>query len=394
MFAVEVYVYLLVFPDQLQRDIFVSKADTTGLGECRVSIAGVVEEFLRHLVSIPASSYFHGAKWRRDHPPLPDTEGELKTVSEFDLVNTLTELSEKLAKDLQFYKSLLFYRKQGTEPASGHQPPPIPIPKHVITKICLFTRSADSYIFPYSQKNLAKHIGDGNVLFKWWIGVLARSLDEGWKCMADIPGSNARAVQRFLPELPNWSIGSIYVDENPDARAVYTIPLFPDDPKGRFLEHLIVENRFKSVTTSQFWEELGFRQEFRLGNVVGIISCTQTKSEPLQEHRENGDRGITNKTYKKLMDAIKGEDFSKKEEIQTFTKSTLPSLIKDAGITVASFEFTGTKIIAPKVEAPRVAQINNLNGMQIKKKRAAVQSVVPAQAPVNNLTGLVKRKKT
>lgn len=402
VFAVEVYVYLLVHQETLQRDIFVSKADTTGLGNSKVSIAGIVQEFLRYLVEVPVSTYITGAKWKREELPEPETESDSKPLSEFELVNTLHELSEKL-KNPDFYASLLFYQKHNSGQLQELIPPPIPIPDSVETKICLFTRSADSYIFPYSQKNSAKHIADGNNLFKWWINVLSKVLDDRWQCMADIPGSNARAVQRFLPDSENWTIGSIYVDSNPDEKAVYTIPLLPDDPKGRFLEHLIVENRYKSVTTKQFWEELGFRQEFRLGNVVGIISCKKKGTETLDggnldKEAENfktdnkqvdHSKFVTLKAYKKIMETIKGEDFSKKEDIQLLTQKTIPKIIEDEKMSFTRLDFTGTKkIVLKPVEVAVVPQVNNLSGMV--KKRAPVQTT-PA---VNNLTGLVKRKKT
>lgn len=401
VFAVEIYVYLLIHQDALKRDIFVSKADTTGLGDSKISIAGIVQEFLRYLVKIPAYTYINGARWKREKTPEKETESDSKLESEFELVNTLHELSEKL-KDPEFYSSLLFYQKHNSGQLQELKPPPIPIPDSVETKICLFTRSADSYIFPYSQKNSAKHIADGNILFKWWINVLSKVLDEKWQCMADIPGSNSRAVQRFLPDSENWTIGSIYVDANPDEKAVYTIPLFPDDPKGRFLEHLIVENRYKSLTTKQFWEELGFRQEFRLGNVVGIISCKKKGIEKLDEEVEkeaehsnldkkqwNHSKLVTLKAYKKIMESIKGEDFSKKEDIQILAQKTIPKIMEDENMRVTRLDFIGTKVIELKSEKSVVVpQVNNLNGMV--KKRASVQTT-PA---VNNLTGLVKRKKT
>lgn len=395
VFAVEVFVYLLFYANCLERHLFVSKADTTGLGEARISIAGVIEEYIRHLVSIPVESYIDGAKWRSQQnielkggnvgkETLGETDissesPNLPMGSEFDIVNTLHELSEKLKQDPQFFRCIPYYLKLKDHSGTSH-PAPVAIPEKVVSKVCLFTRSADSYIFPNSQKNANKHIADGNALFKWWIRVLSRSLDDSWICKADIPGSDSQAVKRFLPDKANWSIGNLYVDEKPDEKAVYAIPLFPDDPKGRFLEHLIVENRYKSTTTIQFWNELGFRQEFRLGNVVGIISCSE--KEPTVIGKQKGDHDdvcISPKYYKKLVETIRGEDFRKKDEIQKLGKNTIPRLFKEAGVEVPSVTFTGSKELSgTKSSGP--APVNVLGVKRAK--------VVP-----NNLTGLVKRKK-
>ena len=392
VFAVEIYVYLLFYAECVERHLFVSKADTTGLGEVRISIAGVVEEYLRHLVKIPVQSYIDGARWRSElgkeqqveNSGLGDATKPFKSrqnergsssVSEFDIVNTLNELSEKLWLEPGFYHSIPYYLKQKSHvQAQGHGP--ATIARKVLTKVCLFTRSAESYIFPYSQKNTKKHIADGNALFKWWIRVLSNSLDSTWKCKADIPGSDSQAVKRFLPDKENWSIGNLYVDEMPNEKAVYAIPLFPDDPKGRFLEHLIVENRYKTSTTLQFWNELGFRQEFRLGNVVGIISCSEREPQVIKEQKGENDVCISSKNYKKLMETIKGEDFSKKEDIQVLVKNTLPLIFVEAGIEVVPMTFTGT------MEKTKGQAIVPVTVLAVKRKGA-----------VNNLTGLVKRKK-
>lgn len=402
VFAVEVYVYLLFYTDCLERHIFVSKADTTGLGEVRISIAGVVEEYLRHLVKIPVESYIDGAKWRSDLIAVLKGEEVKKTafeqfsdtemgsergssqpeLSEFDIVNTLNELSNKLKLDPTFLRSILFYLKQKGHSDTGGQPL-VTIPEKALTKVCLFTRSADSYIFPYSQKNSNKHIADGNALFKWWIRVLSRSLDDSWKCKADIPGSDSQAVKRFLPENANWSIGNLYVDENPDDKAVYAIPLFPDDPKGRFLEHLIVENRYKSSSTRQFWNELGFRQEFRLGNVVGIISCSEKEPKVIGMQMGENDVCISTRCYKKIVETIKGEDFRKKEEIETLINSTIPRILEEAGVEVPFTTYIGSKVFSGATSEVTSASAP-VNILGVKRPKAV---------PVNNLTGLVKRKK-
>lgn len=375
VFGIEIYVYL-TFGDVLERHVFVAKADTTGLG-ARVSVAGVVLEFLKSLLEISPLEYFQNARWKTEATGSERTgpEKDASAQLEYDIVNTLNSLSEKL-KDPAFYDNILFYSKSAHKVTGTEFP--LAIPEQMHTRISLFTRSADAYLFPSSQKNPAKHVADGNQLFGWWINVLASALDGSWKCMADIPGADRTAVLRFLANVPNWEIGNIFVDLELDEKAVYCIPLFPDDPKGRFLEHLIVENRHKKMTTSQFWNELGYRQEFRLGNVVGIIGCSQKGNTPLK----GGDKGrgleLPLKEYKKILEFIKGEDYSIKTDIQTFVKSALPGLFSSAGVTSIT-EITGTK--APKV-VETSKPVNDMNGLVKRAK------------PVNNLTSIVKRKKT
>lgn len=395
--------YLLFGEDQIERQIFVAKADTTGLGKCRFSIAGITAQFIKHLLAIPVASYLDGAHWRseeKDASELP----KLENLSEYDIVNTLNELSAQLASDPAFFRSILFYLKNHDESTHENTLAPIQVPEFALSKVCLFTRSADSYIFPYSQKNKGKHIADGHALFKWWVNVLNGVLDESWKCKADLPGSDSRAVGRFLPDRANWSVGSIYDDENPQGKAVRTIPLFPDDPKGRFLEHLIVENRYKSVTTSQFWNELGFRQEFRLGNVVGIISCSQAGPERLLAQNGENDACITLRQYKKLMEVIKGEDFSESDDVSVLTNSTLPELLEQMKVGGCCVTVSGTKVYdLPKAPVANGAtKVNNLSGMVKHAKsgqKRAVGSAIDESAEkskkrvaVNNLTGLVRRK--
>lgn len=431
IFGIEIYVYL-TFGEVLEHHVFVSKADTTGLG-VRISVAGVVLEFIRYLLATDPTVYFRGAKWRNldgidafdetetfeagphsenhllnSENHLLNSQNHLLNSLEFEIVNTLLELSQKFT-DPDYYRGILFYSKDKPNTA-GPSEFPVPIPKTFHTKISLFTRSAEAYLFPHSHKNPAKHVADGNVLFSWWLKALARVLDDSWLCTADIPGADPNSVTRFLADLPEWSTGNIHVDPTSDAKAVYCIPLFPDDPKGRFLEHLIVENRYKTVTTSQFWNELGYRQEFRLGNVVGIIGCTKKESVPLVSSQEEDAQVLPLKDYKKILEYVKGEDYSKESDILAMVNAGLPELFKQCGVNGEFVKVEGRQEVSgkkDKLSAKGPVQLTEktaVNELTVKRaprraavkeqgERKAVNELTVKRALVNDLNGLTKRAK-
>lgn len=383
--AVEVYVYLTCEDGILNRHFFVSKADTTGLGAKKLSVAGVVTQFMRYLLSVNPQSYLENARWRRKIQP----EADLPVESEFNVVNTLLHLSRRLKEKPEFYDSILFY---GSKDFSGdEQAKELWKFNSIDTSISLFTRSAGAYLFPGSEKNSGKHVADGNTLFKWWISVLLKALDESWELSADIPGSDKREVSRFFPQGSNWTVSNIY--EAGSHLAVFRIPVFPDDPKGRFLEHLVVEGRYKSLNTSQFWNELGFRQEFRLGNTVGIIGCVQ-KSQP-HFSTEDRDTVVTLKAYKKVIESIKGENYNVKEEVQSFIQSGLPEIYRRCGVKVNPMTINGKKKNTPNNMSSTVQtkEVNKLSGSMEKRPEAIdLNGLVRKKPGANDLSGLVRRK--
>ncbi|KAJ8146647.1 hypothetical protein OY671_000314 [Metschnikowia pulcherrima] len=395
--GIEVYVYLTFTDSILERHIFISKADSTGLGTRMFSAAGVVRCFLEYLINIDPKAYLAGATYRKaakeletgNHDngagsnviPLQDAKNE--NTHDLQIVNDLRVLSEELKRDPS---TLRRYTKNATETKTTLESKlPVRMPDKLTTNISLFTRAADSYLFPKSEKNSAKRVVNGKTLFKWWISILDRTLDESWVCKADIPGSDRVEINRFIPQGQNWQIGNIYVTSGRKGRAVHTIPLFPDDPKGRFLEHLIVENRYRAVNASSFWEELGFRQEFRLGSVVGIIGCSK-KTSSIDGTQEDPNTTIMNLSqYKKIRELVKGEDYGNPNDIVEVWSSGLRETASISGVSLKFMSIKGSA--TPKFvpsdkdsQASRSPAINTLTG---KRKTPTV----------NNLSSLVKRKK-
>lgn len=360
VFALEVYVYLSFDHATLHQNIFVPKADTSGLSLHRINAGGVVQCLLRRVLSINPALYLQGASWLTESPV------DSKTPAE-----TLRHVATLMAQDAS-YKPACYGGEKLSLLAQKAQLPENQLSLKVHTSISLFTRSADAYIFPSSEKNASKHVADGNSLFRWWIRNLDSVLDESWTCHADIPGSDARSIDRTLAGFPRWRRGNIYVDETSSASAIRHIPLFPDDPKGRFLEHLLVENRLKTVTSSQFWNELGFRQEFRLGNVVGIIGCTKHEDEPFSLDAGDPLQFVTLKTYKRIVGIIKGEDYSCEGDVIDMMTDGVPEMCRRCGLRYEPEEIIGT--MEPRAsgnsEAKRPA-VNVLGGMAVKKKKKA-----------------------
>lgn len=356
--GIELYVYLSCHGELLDRHVFVLKADTSGLALQRVLVAAIARKFVQSVVNLDPAVYLATATVSKQ--PAAKVEVE---PSEFDTVVLLRQLAGRL-------------RQKPNLDESETSRLPVETPTQVQTRISLFTRLAHAYLFPNSDKNAGKHVADGHQLFRWWLNVLDGIVDEKWDNKADIPGSTPDAVLRFLPS-KIWATGNIYVEKNPDEKAIYSIPLFPDDPKGRFLEHLIVENRHKTQTAQQFWAELGFRQEFRLGNVVGIIGCSKPL-EKLAGASESDTVVVSLKNYKKISSLVRGADYSVKEDIQALCDTGLPDLFHRIRVEYTPVEVVGTK--KPVASAAKTAS-NGVNVLSVKRK-----------APVNNLNSLVKRK--
>jgi regulator of Ty1 transposition protein 109 len=302
IFGIEILVYLNIYPTHVDHYIFVSKCDTVGKTKPNFRVGDIVQCFLRYLAGIDLNSY----NIRKPKEVKEETHVDNNLVKEYDIYQTVSLVG--LAKIIKNLQDVEYYRvicnkgkvsgkesvdkelgkesgdtelgkesKESFSETSSKSTSKLNIPPVQHLKLCLFTKTSKQYLFPKSYKNAHKHVINGQQLLKWWIDVIGLSISkdsDSWKCKLLIPGSDRVSTQKFIEQKANWSIGHIFED----GKAVYRIPLFPDDPKGRFLEHLIVENRYRVVDVNGFYEELGFRQEFRLSDLVGLIGCETTKS--------------------------------------------------------------------------------------------------------------------
>ncbi|WEJ96323.1 hypothetical protein PSN45_003860 [Yamadazyma tenuis] len=324
LFGIEVYNYFTVAEINTQY-LFVSKVDTTGLTDLKINANKLINRFLQSLISINHTSLTYRVKSPKS--------------------STIKKINKLLSPSKPSYRTVQLSDK-------------------FITKVSLFTKSSNQYFFPESSKNLHKHLIDGDKLLRWWLQLIDDTLADSQvkftkKLM--IPGSHS--PHPYL--LSGWELGSVFGENQ---RAVYNIPSFPDDPKTRFLEFLVVENRVK-LKLPEFYEELGFRQEFRLGNVVGIIGC---ESEVMSSSPDMGARYepvvLSNKQYKQLIKVIKSEDFSICDDVRLLVNTKLPFFLR---LHHKSFEYSYLcgKYEHSKVSKSTVVQVNNLSGLVRKKKK-------------------------
>lgn len=385
--ALEVYIYL-TFGENLTQHVFIPKADTTGLGK-RVSARAVVGALLSQLLEINPGAYLAEASWSapvnegdlgvgpKKSTPMASENGVISESTKNNPASAENETSVEPSVEPQLsayptVNALRALARKIRDPADSRKqktPAPQP-PQNFHTKISLFTRAANAYIFPNSERNPGKHLADGNALFSWWVQILEQLVPPAWRCAADLPGAEPAAVNRYLPS--RWTRGHLF---DSLALAIREIPLFPDDPKGRFLEHLVVEGRYRLVSVKQFWEELGFRQEFRLGSVVGIIGCENRESAPVDTTQVAPGVAVSHKQYKKIAGFVKSEDYAA-PDVSAMTTLGLPEVFRQCGVEFKPEPVVGTRqAVAAKTET-RAPTVNTLTA-----KRPAV----------NNLTGLVRK---
>lgn len=274
VYALEVVVYFKINSSYkpAEKLIFVSKADTNGYSDVHVNIGKVTKSLLLYLLTIDPEHYLKKVK------PLvrPKLNKYQLIRKRTPITKALKILSERKLKGINSRVSIpekeLFVS--------------FPTPKDICTKISLFTRAEPQYLFSNSSRNPSKHVLTGEKLLKWWIKIIDEVVHECFDkttiATLQIPGEETRIISNYLKNklFTNWQVGDIFC-KSPDDIALYRIPLFPDDPKGRFLEHLIQDGRIHQVTVSTFWTELQARQEFRLGSTVSVIGVSGTFEGPV-----------------------------------------------------------------------------------------------------------------
>ncbi|EDK37042.2 hypothetical protein PGUG_01140 [Meyerozyma guilliermondii ATCC 6260] len=348
--GLELYVYLICTNDSTINHIFVSKADTTGLSKHKVKVADIVRTMISYVDNIDIKEHTkHVERKRKAIETHSSAEGS-------PVVAAVRSLVDKLRSEPSFYRTLV--HDQSSEKT------PICVSNNVIHRISLFTRSSEQYLFPESSENKNKHIINGNQLLEWWIGILdGIAVQRKWQCYVTIPGSDSESMKKYISKVNgSWTLGSIF-DENENSPAIYTIPLLPDDPKGRFLEHLVVEGRHKTVSTKDFWEELGFRQEFRIGNVVGILGCES--SLDTKQGSNMLPKPVKRAQYRQVIKAIKRADFSDSEDVRSLVEREIPNLIGDVYEDVIGTQDTKH----PKIEKRSAPVVNNITGLVKRKKQ-------------------------
>lgn len=274
VYALEIFVYITIrnttdikyqeLRPSAERLIFVSKADTNGYSDVHFSTKDITTVILEYILRIDPNYYLLKVKPLKRKYKKEDKEHFI--IGKDRIQNNLQKLSKRTLDDTHhildqdpYFFNLSF---------SGE----------FLTKISLFTRPADQYLFPGSSNNRKKHVLDGIQLMKWWLHIIDTLVEENFdksrrlKACLRIPGEEVSRVKKHFVECRyrNWKFGDIFSDDL-NSLAAFCIPLFPDDPKSRFLHQLVEENRILDTNLRTFWFELQERQEFKLSVLVSVI---------------------------------------------------------------------------------------------------------------------------
>lgn len=331
IFGLEIYVYVTLIANAAERLIFVSKADTNGYCDCKVSFKEVTKLLIQYLLSIDPNYYLQ--KVIRRYPIYQNHNSKLitKNTSTVDALHILSSryaeknLPQNNSSKNQFFSSFS-------------------CSNNVVTKLCLFTRPAPQYLFAESSKNPKKHVIDGEKLLKWWMEILddiiCEKFEKDTKARLQIPGEEPIRIERYLRNMryDGWLVGAIFGSKSNDL-AAYAVPLFPDDPKSRFLHQLVQEDRIFTTTLKTFWTELQERQEFRLSVAVSVIGI-EGRTFQLPQHIPQVDDVLlasSRKEFKYIRSYITGEEYDTVEgaqEAYTNVRDYLVSRLGHSMITI------------------------------------------------------------
>lgn len=261
-YSLELFVYLTIESSKaIEKLIFVSKADTNGYCDEKISVKDITTAILDYIVTLDPSHYL---------------SKEIKVSGTSPGCGPSITRCTTTKRALKILKARHDSKKGNSCPNRGFFRNIESKDPDWTCKICLFTRSEPQYLFSESSRNPKKHILSGEQLLRWWLSVidkiLVRHFDSGTKATLQIPGEEESRTLRYLSnnKAPFWRVGDIFSGKSSEL-AIFAIPVFPDDPKGRFLEQVVEENRAKKVRLSDFWVELQVQQEFRLGCTVSVI---------------------------------------------------------------------------------------------------------------------------
>lgn len=238
-------------------------------------------------------------------------------------------------------------------------------------RVCLFGKSHRQYLFPLSSDNSNKKILSDAALIKWWLQALdplATLFQPEVKATLQIPGSDRASIKAFFPTQPTlpWEVGDVFANDLP---AVKCIPRFPDDPKGRFLDYLVHERRALKVSKQQFFLELQYRQEFRLGSVVGIIGIQgHVKPNALPSSIQQS-HSIPVKRYDDLRDCLLSQDFSSLDSARLGTAAFLSRVGSFAKIEIIGKRSARTDL--KRKDSPSTPAVNVLSTSIVRKKPKA-----------------------
>jgi regulator of Ty1 transposition protein 109 len=242
----------------------------------------------------------------------------------------------------------------------------------------LFARSQGQYIFPGSAYNGRKHILDDPALIKWWLRVLS-PLNVNGQGRVYIPGVDAHKIRSYFPEGEEWECkppGYTTEEVSRTVLAREVVPVFPDDPKARFLGDLDDDEQLPVTTLDQFWAMMEHRQECSSGHLVGFISISRPMGEVPEGPGENG-VVLSEEEFNEVFDRLLEEgDFESEEVAVVETEKWLEGVNKVVpeekrgkwGFEIVPCGVEGGEVVGRKRAAEEVKPVNQLGGMLVRKK--------------------------
>lgn len=309
VFGLEVYIYFTITSISgnavnAERLFFVSKADTNGYCDIRFNVKEVVKAYLAHLLSIDPNYYLTKIKpmkrkYKKDNDILISSRTNPERA--LQILSKREEKTIPLPDLSKYFLSLKF-------------------PDEFVTKISLFTRPAPHYLFSESSKNPKKHTLNGERLLKWWIqiidDILCQFFTKDTEARLRIPGEESVRVRTYFRNLNynKWQVGDIF-SEDQNSLAVYKVPLFPDDPKSRFLHQLVEENRIMTTKLNRYWIELQERQEFKLSVTVSVLGIAGKYLDQTERVPTDLDtiRAKSSKQFNYIRSYITAEEYDNEE---------------------------------------------------------------------------------
>lgn len=221
------------------------------------------------------------------------------------------------------------------------------------TRLCLFARAQSQYIFLGSAENPGKHILDDYGLIKWWMRIFDR-IDGCSPPMVIVPGLSDAEMKRLLPS-SRWNIGHGYDN---DALAREIIPYFPDDPKARFLDEIIIEDR--PVNIQEFWDTMAFRQECSLGRLTGFLRMNTACGTSVQ----NVDGIVVeDKVFDRIFDLLHKQDYSLSESALSATAQWISNVDRIIGRSVVEI------VAGQNAKKGKSERTETVNVLTARKKR-------------------------
>ncbi|KAJ3267155.1 hypothetical protein HDU77_005358 [Chytriomyces hyalinus] len=311
----------------------------------------------------------------------------------------------------------------------------------------VFARPQPQYLFPNSASNTNKRILSDTKLAQWWVKVLSLVVNRiqvlprvRVKKFLLVPGQDASHALKHIAD-PSWTYGLGFgcFDSNPSHQKIESmpaaklVPQFPDDAKTKGLRLLP-----KDATIGDLQEVLAATGECAT-SVTGFLGVfieksPADKSDSISLASTNPDEAKHNPTselhkasannenpahadeqenldakmreWSQVRSALMSLDFSSFDKIETASATILDILkslkhvqykcldlnsdIPDSDQTSLT---TGQAVQTEGALVPAAGLVNNLQGLVKKRKPQATPLSVPVSGGANDLQGLVKRKK-